>query len=131
MRIFNYIVPITIALTLGLASCQTTPDKYLEEAAINDLDALTQNMGNLTACSFTITVSEFGTEEGEPVLTKKTDAYIKGPRQMFFYSTLSNGERRGVWYNEDELSIYLFDQKIYSFHIFLQLFFHYFFFSLE
>lgn len=106
---------LVLVIGLGLASCQSSPNKYIEDAAIADLDAIAENIGDLTACSFTITVAESKMENGELMETvKKTDAYLNGPKQMFFYTTMKNGERRGVWYNQDELSIFLFNKNQYQ-----------------
>jgi hypothetical protein len=114
MKIRKHIYFAAIILASGLVGCSPADGGYYEDEAVKALDLLTENMGELNSCSFTLTASEETLEEGNWISTnKETDAYINGADQMYFYSVGDNG-RRGVWINEGELSLFLFDENQYE-----------------
>lgn len=111
MKIRKHIYFGAIVLASGLVGCSPEDGGYYEGEAVQALDLLTENMGEMNSCSFTLTTSEETLEEGNWISTnKETDAYINGADQMYFYSVGDNS-RRGVWINEGELSLFLFDEN--------------------
>ncbi len=111
MRFYNQIFAGTLISTIGLVGCSNVNSGFYEEEAVQALDLLTENIGELNSCSFTL-ISSDEQRNGEESRTtfKETDAYIKSADQMYFYSVGDNG-RRGVWINEGELSLFLFDEN--------------------
>ena len=103
-----------VILSIGMIGCSSEDGGYYEEGAVQSLDQLSENIGELNSCSFTL-VSTEETREGEDWLNtyKETDAYINGADEMYFYSVGDNG-RTGVWINEGELSLFLFDENEYQ-----------------
>jgi len=94
-----------------LSSCSQAESGYYEEGAIKELDLLTESIGELNACSFTVGSRE-ESKAGE-VTNKFTDAYINGADQMYFYSENEKG-RLGVWFNEGKFSLFSFDENKYQ-----------------
>ena len=114
MKIRNSIFFGAAMLDIGMAGCSPMDGGYYEDEAVQALDLLTETIGEMNACSFTLTASEEVLEEGNWIsINKKTDAYINGADQMYFYSVGDNG-RRGVWVNGGELSLFLFDENQYE-----------------
>ncbi len=107
------IVGLVMSATI-LAACSTQSAKYLDADAIGALDQLTTTIGEMESCSFTLQTTEISIESGSPEASfKKTDAYLNGPSQMYFYSENEKG-RKGVWYNQTELSVLMFDDNTYQ-----------------
>ena len=103
-----------LCLALVISSCSLESKGYYEDVAVQELDRLTEKIGELNSCSFTLVSSEEKLEgEVNHTLYKETDAYINGSDQMYFYTTDENG-RRGVWVNSGELSIFLYDENKYQ-----------------
>jgi outer membrane lipoprotein-sorting protein len=112
-RKLKSIIGLALTATI-LGACSTQSTKYLDADAIAALDNLTATMGELESCSFTLQTTEISIETGSPEASfKKTDAYLNGPSQMYFY-TENNKGRRGVWYNETELSVFMFDDNTFQ-----------------
>jgi hypothetical protein len=115
MNFYNHIYLGALVLSAGLIGCSAKDGGYYEEEAVEALDLLTENMGELNSCSFTLSATEETLEDGQEWVStnKETDAYINGADQMYFYTKSENG-RRGFWINEGELSIFLFNENKYQ-----------------
>ena len=104
---------IIILSVIALFSCSDNKKGLYEEAAINALDDLTEVMGQLKSCSFTLNTSIIKAENGIEPTYKTHDLYMRGSDKMYYYSK-SNNERLGHWYNGEELAVFNFASNKYD-----------------
>lgn len=90
---------------LFLSSCNCEKPKYLEEEAIVSFDEMSATIGEMSSCSYTITVEakRKGTELKEVI----HDVYFRGPNKMYIYTSGENLSR-GYWYNGSQFAYYNF-----------------------
>ena len=105
---------IIILSAIVLFGCSANKKGLYEADAINALDDLTEVIGQLKSCSFTLNTSvvRAETESTEPVF-KTLDLYMRGSNNMYYYSE-SNNERVGHWYNGEKLAVFNFDNNQYD-----------------
>lgn len=104
---------IIILSAIVLFSCSGNKKGLYEEAAINALDDLTEVMGQLKSCSYTLNTSIINSESGTEAIYKTHDLYMRGSDKMYYYSE-SNNERLGHWYNGEELAVFNFGSNKYD-----------------
>lgn len=111
LKVFRLLLIVTYFATI---SCTTFSDKYLEEKAINTLDATTKTIGNMTSCSLRIINESTEVVDGESVLhVRQSDVYLRGSNSLHVYVN-ADDVRKGLWYNGEELSVFRFDENTYD-----------------
>ena len=105
---------ILILSAIVLFSCSGNKEGFYEEDAIKALDNLTEVIGQLKSCSFTLNTmdSKSTNNEAEPE-RKAYDIYMRGSDKMHYYSE-GNDQRIGHWYNGEELSVFNFNTDEYD-----------------
>ncbi len=101
---------IAVAILACCWGCGENNKKVYDASAIQELDKLTETIGNLTSCSFTLNsqlVSSDGTSD------RQSDVYFGGENKMYIFSD-RNDIRRGFWYDGSKLSVFDFDNKGYD-----------------
>ncbi len=107
-----------IAFIFLLASCNSTnnnQDGVYDTRAVESLDAMTEVIGKLNSCSYTLNtyVSEKD-DAGEPgIFTNENDVYLRGPDKMHVRVKGTKGEY-GYWYDGSNLSFYSYDKDTYD-----------------
>lgn len=108
--------PLLIFAFVLLASKTEAQDKVIDSLAIRILDRMSNVIGNLHSCSFTVK-TEYDSLDGELGFLKHHDEH-----QLFFsgsnkFLMFSNGEKghRGFWYNGDQLVFYSFTNNHYGY----------------
>lgn len=97
-----------------LFSCSSNKEGMYEEEAINALDSLSEVIGQLKSCSFTLNAStnRFDNKKVEPIRTTH-EIYMGGANELYYYSTNKKG-RIGHWYDGEELAVFNFDSDEYD-----------------
>lgn len=95
---------------LFCVSC-TTQKKEYDTRAIESLDAMSEAIGNLTSCSYTVDIVNNKSESVQFV--KQHDVYMRGPNKMYIHS---NGfdEMLGYWFNGETLSCFSYTKNEHS-----------------
>jgi hypothetical protein len=105
---------ILILSAIVLFSCSGNKKGYYEEDAIKALDNLSEVIGELKSCSFTLNTSTLRSknENTEPIF-KTYDIYMRGSDKMYYY-TESKTTKIGHWYDGEELAVFNFDNNNYD-----------------
>lgn len=88
----------------------------IDTVAVKILDRLSDVIGDLGSCSFTLNTSQDVIVDYELGLIKHLDehkVYMVGPDKMLINSRGDRG-RRGYWYNGTELAYYSYDENNYA-----------------
>lgn len=98
-----------LAFLLTSAGCSAPENEY-DSRAVEHLDALTEAMGAMNACSFSVAVlkHESVSEGTMDTSFNEHDVYLKGPNKLYVNTSGTKG-RQAYWYDGDSLSFYSFD----------------------
>lgn len=97
-----------------LISCNDTKEGAYDSKAIESIDKLSETIGKLDACSYSlITDITHSTASGKPAVHKENDVYMKGPNKMYVFNK-EPGNRKGYYYNGKEIALFRFDQNTYE-----------------
>lgn len=100
-----------LLISIFLVSCTSADKNQYDTRAIELLDLMSETIGDLSACSYTlndVTVTADGIE-----LHHQSDVYLRGPDKMYIHRIGSQGER-STWYNGSILAYYLFEKNTYA-----------------
>ncbi|MBE9537694.1 MAG: DUF2092 domain-containing protein, partial [Proteobacteria bacterium] len=79
--------------------------------AIASLDAMSETIGELSACSYTLnSVTVTVDDEG---YYNEHDVYMRGPDKMYIHSVGSKGTR-SYWYDGETMTYFSFDKNLYA-----------------
>jgi hypothetical protein len=102
------------AVVFAATACSTEVPKYLEDEAINALDATGKTIGDLTSCSVAINHNSEELVDGTlQAHTRQSYIYLRENNKLHIY-TIADGERKGFWYNGSELAVFRFDEATYD-----------------
>ena len=94
-----------------LASCSAKNNEEYDTRAIESLDAMSEVIGELASCSYTlddVNVTADGTE-----FYNEHDVYMRGPNKMYIHSNGTKGVR-SYWYDGSTLAYYSFSKDTYA-----------------
>lgn len=91
--------------------CSGDNSGLYEEDAIASLDKLSEVIGELESCSFT--VNTIDSKENDETVRKTNDMYMRGSGNMYYY-TESAGKRIGHWFNGEKLAVFNYDSNQYD-----------------
>ncbi len=100
-----------ILASFFLLSCTSKDQQEYDTRAIESLDVMSQTIGELSACSYTL--NEFSVKEDGSEFSAEHDVYMRGPNKMYIHSVGTKGDR-SCWYDGENLSFYSFDKNIYA-----------------
>jgi hypothetical protein len=108
------ILLFTLAVML-FPSCESEKQKgTYDSTAVEWLDKMSETIGNLQSCSFTIEATSNTIQDvSDQVRYRKSQVYLKAPDHMFSYIESSSG-RKGFWYNGKTLALFRYDDKTYD-----------------
>ena len=99
-----------IAATLFFVSCTSDNGKY-EQGAVNHLDKLSETIGNINSCSYTLnTVAHKGVESE---FMNEHDVYMRGPDKMHVYTNGTKG-KKGFWYDGSSFAYFSYNKNTYD-----------------
>ncbi len=103
--------------SLMLASCSTfdTKEGKYDTNAIANLDKMSEKIGELNSCSYTLNTKLDKINESNELshITNKHDVYMRGPDKFYIHTTGTKG-RKSFWYNGNRFSYYSFDKNIFD-----------------
>ncbi len=106
-----------ITLSFMLASCSPSDIKEgkYDTSAIENLDKLSEKIGELSSCSYTLNtnLNKLGKSNKLRNFINEHDVYMQGPDKFYIHSTGTNG-RKGFWYNGNRFSYYSFDRNVFD-----------------
>jgi hypothetical protein len=112
---------LLIALLFGLTTVVfAQPDGIVssgaDTAAILVLDRMSDMIGSLTSCSYTLRTSHDVQDPDHGTITRLDEhkVYMTGPDRLHVNSTGEKGHR-GYWYNGSQVSYYSFTENNYGF----------------
>ena len=79
-----------------LLSCTSKDQQEYDSRAIESLDLMSQTIGELSACSYTL--NEYSVKEDGSEFSTEHDVYMRGPNKMYVHSVGSKGDR-SYWYD--------------------------------
>ena len=104
-------------LSLFLASCSSsdTNDGKYDTNAIENLDEMSEKIGQLNSCSYTLNTSINKMDESNELshFINKHDVYMQGPNKFYIHSTGTKG-RKSFWFNGELFSYYSFDKNVFD-----------------
>lgn len=95
-----------------MVSCQQAPDKEYDTRAINALDEMSETIGELKSCSYTLSTAK--TNNGEKESKNIHDVYYKGSNKMYINSVGAKAGERSYWYNGSELAFFSYNKNMYD-----------------
>jgi len=99
-----------IATTLFFVSCTSDSGKY-EQGAVDHLDKLSETIGNLNSCSYTLnTVVRKGAEQE---FINEHDVYMRGPDKMHVYTNGTKG-KKSFWYDGSSFAYFSYNNNTYD-----------------
>ena len=101
----------SVLVSFLLVSCTSEDKAQYDTRALESLDAMSESIGELLACSYTlddVNVLEDGTENYD-----QHDVYMRGPDKMYIHSVGSKGDR-SYWYDGSTLAYFSFDKNTYA-----------------
>ncbi|RLD83976.1 MAG: hypothetical protein DRJ10_02370 [Bacteroidetes bacterium] len=105
--IIFFIIP-----TLFIVSCSSDQGgKQYDTQAVANLDNLSELIGNLNSCSYTLNV--INAKSKDSVFTNEHDVYMRGPDKMHI---TSNGRKglKAYWYDGKQFSCFTYNKNIYD-----------------
>lgn len=99
-----------IALFLVLGSCTSNNQKY-DEKAVSSLDALSETIGNLNSCSYTL--NTLVSEGDEIEFRNEHDLYMRGPDKLHIHTIGTKG-KKGFWYDGSSFAYFSYDKSSYD-----------------
>lgn len=110
----KYLNLILLLLGASILGCSSnTSGGFYDEQAIESLDKLSETIGNLSACSFTLN-AELIQEKNEELVPsyRQNDVYMRGSDKMYFY--VEREFRKAYWYDGKQIAQFLFDENQYD-----------------
>jgi hypothetical protein len=105
---------IFLFLVASLIGCNTANEGLYDEQAIEALDKLSETIGDMNSCSFSLFTETVKHENDELVTSyKQNDVYMGGADKMYFYAEKQDS-RKGFWYNGSQLAVFLYDENQYD-----------------
>ncbi len=106
---------LTLLFFVGfLVSCNESKKGLYDENAIASIDKLSETIGKLDACSYSLVTNITHSEtSGKTAEHKESDVYLKGPNKLYIY-TKNDGLRKGYYYNGSEVAVFRFDDDTYE-----------------
>lgn len=101
---------LSISITLFLVSCTSEKGEY-DSRAIDALDKMSETIGDLTACSYTL--NSFAIKSDSTEIINLHDVYMRGPDKMYINTEGTKGHK-GYWYNGTGLAYYSYNKDIYD-----------------
>jgi len=99
-----------IAATLFFVSCTSDNGKY-EQVAVNHLDKLSETIGNLNSCSYTLNTVVHKGAESEFI--NEHDVYMRGPDKMHVHTNGTKGQK-GFWYDGSNFAYFSYDKNTFD-----------------
>ena len=110
LNIFSFI------LIIGLISCNNDKEFY-ETQAIDELDKMSETIGKLTSCSYSLSVTSMQVDKAvNSEFDKNTNShevYMQGPAKFYIHSSGTKG-RNSYWYNGERFSFYAHDRQVFD-----------------
>lgn len=91
-------------------SC-TSPSGEYDAKAIEHLDKLSETIGQLNSCSYTL--NTISTIAHDTNVVNENDVYLRGPNKMYIHITGTKGVK-GFWYNGSRFSYYSYDKNTFD-----------------
>lgn len=91
-------------------SCTSTSGKY-DKDAIEHLDKLSETIGQLNSCSYTL--NSVSTIANKTEFVNESDVYFRGPNKMYIHITGTKGTK-GFWYNGSSFAYYVYDKGTFD-----------------
>ena len=106
---------LLLIATLTFAQCTQKNSKEYDTRAIKELDILSETIGKLNSCSYTIEVNkhEKSSDDNWQSVTTKHDVYMRGPSKLYIHTNIES-DNKGYWYNGNQLAYYSYSQNIYD-----------------
>lgn len=99
-------------LIIFLVSCTTSTETgEYDTRAVEGLDKLTETVGLLNSCSYTLNTIIVKSDKEE--IANQHDVYFKGADKMYVHTLGTKGEKE-YWYNEGRLAFYSYTKNIYD-----------------
>lgn len=101
---------IIFALALFAIFFTSCNSKEYDIRAVNSLDTMTEAIGELKSCSYTLhtIISNDSTE-----INNISDAYMRGPDKLYVHTVGTKGEK-GFWYNGKKFAHFSYNKNEYD-----------------
>jgi len=93
-----------------ILSCTSTSGKY-DQKAIEHLDKLSETIGHLNSCSYTL--NSVSTIANKTEFVNESDIYFRGPNKMYINIVGTKGTK-GFWYNGSSFAYYVYDKHTFD-----------------
>ena len=111
MKKLLFILITPALIMLSCSSPNSERDKKYDTTAVENLDKLSEIIGKLNSCSFTLNTMVSKTDGSEHL--REHDVYLRGPDKMHIYSDGQSG-RKSFWYNGKQFSYFSYTEKVYD-----------------
>ena len=102
-------------LFTSCSSSSENNDGIYDDAAVESLDKLSEVIGQLNSCSYTLNTFVRELDEGDEYVefSNTHDVYMRGPNKMHIYTIGTKGEK-SYWYDGHSLAFYSYEKNIYD-----------------
>lgn len=94
----------------AILSISCSSNEY-DSRAVEALDKLSETIGDLSSCSYT--VNSFMVDENANETNKTSDVYLRGSNKMFIKNSGSKGNK-SFWYNGEKFAYFLYNKNEYD-----------------
>lgn len=106
---------ILLIVTFVFAQCGQKNNKEYDTRAIKELDKLSETIGKLDACSYTLKVNKYKKSSDDEWETEeiKHDVYMRGPNKLYIHSK-TNQINNSYWFNGAQLAYFSYSQNTFD-----------------
>ena len=109
MKKLLFFLIVTVLFTVSCSSDQA--GKQYDTRAIEYLDNLSETIGSLNSCSYTL--NTINAKSKDSVFTNEHDVYMRGADKMHITSNGRKGPK-AYWYNGKQFSYFSYNKNVYD-----------------
>ena len=106
---------LLLIVILTFAQCTQENSKEYDTRAIKELDKISETIGKLNSCSYTLVVNKYEKSSDDKWLAKiiKHDVYMHGPDKLHIHTKLEK-DNKGYWYNGNQMAYFSYSQNTFD-----------------
>ena len=105
---------IVLSMFIGACSSLSEEQKY-DTYAIENLDEMSEMIGELSSCSYTLNTTINKLDESDDLINniRKHDVYMRGPDKLYIHSSGTLG-KKSYWYNGSRFSCFSYEESAFD-----------------
>ena len=111
----SLVIVLALIASITTTACGNNSGKEYDTRAIEALDQLSNVIGEMESCSFTLEAdrSKKIDVDNWQTISSESDVYMRGPDKLYVHTVGDQGNK-GFWYNGSELATFSFTKNTYD-----------------